>query len=123
MKAIDLADTYLHLDAGAGIEVLPVDEQFWATIDQRSDLDVGRLMMATPVTADWANREMHPDGDEVILVTDGAVRVHTDSGEPVVVRAPDLVLLPAGAWHTMDVIEPGRVVTITWGAGTQHRAR
>lgn len=59
----------------------------------------------------------------MILVTDGVVRVHVDSGEPVVVRAPELVIMPAGAWHTMDVVEPARVVTITWGAGTRHRAR
>ena len=123
VRPIDLADTYLHLERGAGLRVLDVDEGCWATVDQRTDLDEGRLVMATPVAADWTNWEMHPDGDEVILVTDGVVRVHIDPGDPVVVRAPDLVIMPAGTWHTMDVIEPARVVTITWGAGTQHRDR
>ena len=103
--------------------MIDVDENFWATIDDRTDLDDGRLVMAMPMTADWSNWEMHPEGDEVILVTDGVVRVHTESNEPVIVRAPELVVMPAGTWHTMDVIEPARVLTITWGAGTQHRAR
>ena len=123
MQPIDLADTYLLLDAGPGLSVVPVDENFWATIHERTDLDEGRLVMATPMTDDWRSWEMHPDGDEVILITDGEVRVHTDPGTPVVVRAPNLVIMPAGTWHTMDVIEPARVVTITWGAGTQHRDR
>jgi mannose-6-phosphate isomerase-like protein (cupin superfamily) len=123
MTPIDLADTYLHLEAGEGLNVLPVDEHFWATIDQRTDLDAGRLVMAAPMSADWHTWEMHPNGDEVILVTEGAVLIHTEPGEPLVVRAPELVIMPAGTWHTMDVIEPGRVVTITWGAGTQHRTR
>jgi uncharacterized cupin superfamily protein len=120
---IDLATTYLFLERGAGLRVLDVDEGFWAKIDERTDLDDGRLVMATPMTTDWTNWEMHPAGDEVILVAEGVVRVHTEPGEPVVVRAPDLVLMPAGTWHTMDIIEPARVVTITWGAGTRHRDR
>jgi mannose-6-phosphate isomerase-like protein (cupin superfamily) len=98
MHPIDLADTYLHLERGAGLRVLDVDDNFWATIDQRTDLDDGRLVMATPVTTDWTSWEMHPHGDEVILVTEGVVRVHVDRGEPVVVRAPDLVVMPAGTW-------------------------
>ena len=123
MQPIDLTDTYLHLERGPGVGVIDVDENFWATIDERTDLDDGRLVMAMPMTADWSNWEMHPEGDEVIVVTDGVVRVHTESNEPVIVRAPELVVMPAGTWHTMDVIEPARVLTITWGAGTQHRAR
>lgn len=123
MRPVDLSHTYLHLERGPGLRVLDVDENFWATIDERTDLDDGRLVMATQVTADWTSWEMHPDGDEVILVTEGVVRVHTDPGEAVVVQAPELVVMPRGTWHTIDVIEPARVVTITWGAGTQHRAR
>ncbi|MDW3216225.1 MAG: cupin domain-containing protein [Ilumatobacteraceae bacterium] len=123
MRPIDLTDTYLHLERGPGLNVLEIDEHFWPTIDERTDLEDGRLVMATPVTADWSNWEMHPDGDEVILVTDGAVRIHTEAGDPVVVRAPELVVMPAGTWHTMDVVEPARVITITWGAGTRHRDR
>ena len=123
MQPIDLADTYLLLDSGPGLSVIPVDENFWATIHERTDLDDGRLVTAASMTADWSNWEMHPDGDEVILLTEGEVRVHIDPGQPVVVSASNLVIMPAGTWHTMDVIEPARVVTITWGAGTQHRDR
>ena len=123
MRPVDLTHSYLHLDRGPGLRVLDVDENFWATIDERTDLDDGRLVMATQVTADWTNWEMHPDGDEVILVAEGVVRIHTEPGPPVVVRAPELVVMPRGTWHTMDVVEPARVVTITWGAGTQHRDR
>lgn len=40
-----------------------------------------------------------------------------------VVRAPEPVVMPAGTWHTMFVVESARVITITWGAGTRHRDR
>ena len=39
------------------------------------------------------------------------------------VTAPEYLVVPTGSWHTMDVIEPGRAVIITWGEGTQHRPR
>lgn len=123
MRPIDLTETYLQLHDGAEVEMLDVDEQFWETIDERADLQTGRLVMASAMTADWDGWEMHPAGDEVILVTEGTVRVHTDGADPIEVSAPDLVLMPAGTWHTMDVVEAARVVTITAGAGTQHRPR
>lgn len=129
MRPIDLTDTYLHLDAGPGVEVLDVDETFWATIDERTELNTGRLVMAMDAAADWDVWEMHPEGDELILVVSGAVRIHvehpdrSDVDAPVSVEAPHLFLMPAGAWHTMDVVEPARVVTVTWGGGTQHRPR
>jgi hypothetical protein len=40
-----------------------------------------------------------------------------------VLGAPQSVVMPAGTWHTLDVIEAARIVTITWGAGTAHRPR
>lgn len=125
MEPIDLATTYLHLDTGPGLSIIPVDDRFWATIDERTELHTGRLVMASEVTADWDTWEMHPDGDEVILVTNGVVRIHTEPGPSgaTLVSAPQLVVMPSGTWHTMDVIESARVVTITWGSGTQHRPR
>ena len=124
MRPIELTDTYVHLEAGPGVQIVPVDDQFWTTIDQRADLHTGRLVMASVMSDDWDMWEMHPAGDELILVTEGTVRVHVDHGEPpTIVGAPNLVVMPAGTWHTMDIVEPARVVTITWGAGTEHRPR
>ena len=129
MRPIDLTQTYVHLEPGPGVHVLDVDERFWQTIGDRTELQTGRLVMAGDTTADWDHWEMHPHGDELIMVVRGAVRIHLDAPddptptEPIELAAPQLVSMPAGTWHTMDVIEPARVVTITWGAGTQHRPR
>lgn len=126
MEIYDATSTYVHLDTGPDATPIPVDEQFWATINDRDDLARGRLVMASVVAADWTSWEMHPDGDEVIQVNDGVVRISIEVDgvvSPTVVHAPNFVVMPAGRWHTMDVVEAARVVTITWGAGTQHRAR
>lgn len=129
MRPIDLTETYVHLEPGPGVGIIDVDDRFWQTVGERTELDSGRLVMAGETTADWDHWEMHPDGDELIMVARGSVRIHVDVPDgptpaaPVVLEAPHLVSMPAGAWHTMDVIEPALVVTITWGAGTQHRPR
>ena len=129
MEPIDLTRTYLHLDVGPAVERIDVDDTFWATIDQRTELHTGRPVMADDTSDDWDSWEMHPDGDELIIVTTGAVRLHVehpdrpDLGAPVVVRSPEMVVMPAGTWHTLDVIEPARVITVTWGRGTEHRPR
>lgn len=126
LQPIDLADTYVHLESGPGVNIVPVGPDFWSTIDDRRDLAVGRLVMAGDVTVDWDAWEMHPAGDELILVTAGTVRVHTERDgrtSATTVGAPHLVVMPAGTWHTLDVIEPARVVTVTSGAGTEHRPR
>lgn len=129
MRPIDLTDTSLHLGTGPDVDVLDVDETFWATIHERTELQTGRLVMASDTSVDWDVWEMHPEGDELILVATGAVRIHVehpdrpDLATPVLIEAPHLSLMPAGAWHTMDAMEPARVVTVTWGGGTQHRPR
>lgn len=129
MEPIDLTETYIHLATGPGVAEIPVDDTFWATVDERTELHTGRLVMAGETTTDWDGWEMHPDGDELIIVTSGAIRLHVDHPErpdletPVDVAAPNMVVMPAGAWHTVDVIEPARVMTVTWGRGTGHRPR
>lgn len=129
VKPIDLASTYLHLGTGPEVTPLDVDETFWQTIDQRTELHTGRLVLADDTTEDWDGWEMHPAGDELIVVTSGAVMVHVehpdrpDLDTPIRVDAPNMVLMPAGTWHTVDVIEPARILTVTWGDGTRHRPR
>ena len=122
----DPSEVYVHLHADHALHLEPVDEQFWASIGDRTDLHRGRLVTGMGTDGDWSVWEMHPQGDELILITEGAVRFHLDDGEEVTrheVRAPEYIVVPAGVWHTMDEVEPGRAVIVTWGEGTQHRPR
>ena len=123
---VDLTTTYLHLGEGPEVRAIPVTDDFWPTIDQRADLQRGRLITSFAQDADWTVWEMHPEGDEVIVVLSGSVTFHLDDGtstQSVVVAAPHCVVVPVGTWHTADVPEPGQILVITWGEGTQHRPR
>ena len=119
-------DVYLHLGAGPEVGLEPVTETFWADIDSRSDLMAGRLVTGISTAGDWSVWEMHPEGDEIIVVTSGSCRFFLDDDvdtASAVVTAPEYIVVPKGTWHTMDEIEPGQAIVITWGEGTTHRQR
>lgn len=67
--------------------------------------------------------EMHPDGDEVLYLVSGKVRVvflDTDQ-EDIVVRPGDGLVVPAGMWHRVDILEPSQIVYLTPGPNNQFR--
>ena len=124
--AFDLATTYVQLDDGPAAVPVEVDDEFWATIDRRPELQGGRLVGASQNAEDWDIWEMHPAGDEVVCLLSGAVDVVLDEpdGERVVqLKAGQTCIVPRGVWHRAIVHEPGDALHITRGEGTQHRPR
>lgn len=126
----DLTTTPIHL--GLGPTASPVDGFAWtpealAAYDERfaSDGDEGRLVTLGDMVASWDTWEVHPAGDEVVLVLSGRMRLiqEVDGTEPTEVAAGGYVINGPGVWHTADVIEPGQVLFITPGRGTAHRPR
>jgi len=68
--------------------------------------------------------EMHPDGDELLYLVSGRVRVllELEEGHCDVELGPDQALVvPRGVWHLVHLIEPGQLVHITPGPGGEHR--
>lgn len=124
--AFDLGSTYVQLRDGPQAGAVPVGPDFWQTIDQRSDLDDGRLVMVSRMAADWPHWEMHPAGDEIVYLLSGAMDLVLDEpGGPrtVALRPGQAVIVPRGIWHRGTVHQPGDALFITRGAGTQHRPR
>lgn len=124
--AFDLGNTYLHLRDGLDAIPVPVGPDFWQRIDERTDLDEGRLVMVSRMTADWPHWEMHPAGDEIVYLLSGAMDLVFDEpgGERIVALRPgQAVIVPRGMWHRGIVRTAGEALFITPGAGTQHRPR
>jgi mannose-6-phosphate isomerase-like protein (cupin superfamily) len=70
------------------------------------------------------NGEMHPDGDELLYLIDGAVDVLLEepNGEHVVSLGPGQALVvPKGTWHKVMLREPSRLIHLTPGPGGDHR--
>lgn len=67
--------------------------------------------------------ERHLGGDEVLYLVDGKARlVFTDDPEPDVdLRSGDLVVVPKGFWHRVDILEPCHFVYLTPGHDNEVR--
>ena len=67
--------------------------------------------------------EMHPDGDEVLYLIDGKVRVtiETDPVQVLELLPGDGLIVPKGVWHRVDILEPSQIVYLTPGPGGEYR--
>ena len=67
--------------------------------------------------------EMHPDGDEILYLIKGRARVvFLDSAEPdVELRPGNGMVVPKGAWHRVDILEPCQIVYMTPGPNNEFR--
>jgi mannose-6-phosphate isomerase-like protein (cupin superfamily) len=123
MPKFDLETTYLSLDGQGRVAAHPVDDQFWATVETNTDL-LANLVGVYPGDADWPHWEMHPDGEEILVLLDGRMTMILDEAgvERRVELAPGSTLVvPRGVWHRALMSEPSRLLAITYGQGTQHR--
>ena len=129
--AFDLSSTFVHL--GLGSMAIPLDDFEWTAeflsryeADHAADGDEGRLVLVAASEADWSFWERHPAGDEVVFLISGRVTVIQEIGgsERSVSLSPgEAIINPRGSWHTTDVHEPGKVLFVTPGRGTEHRPR
>ncbi len=67
--------------------------------------------------------EMHPDGDEVLYLIDGKVRVtlETDPVQEHEMGPGDGMIVPQGIWHRVDILEPSQIFYLTPGPNGEYR--
>jgi homogentisate 1,2-dioxygenase len=115
-----LDGAFVHLGDGGGASAHPVGPDFWANMP--AVFDTGRMVSAMAQDRDWTAWEMHPEGDELIVLLSGRLRLLTEAGDAEL-GPGDYVLMPRGVWHTADVLAPGEALFVMPGAGTQSRPR
>ena len=123
--ATDLTSHYVYLDASGAAATVKGGDAFWSQSGE--DLEKfgrGWLVSEYEFASDWRQWEMHPGADEIVRLMSGACELHLEwpTGiQAVKMQAGDAYVIPKGAWHTVRVLEPCRMLHITMGAGTQHR--
>ena len=122
--AFSLDTTYVHLTDGAAATALSVGPEFWQTIGDHPDLCEGRMITLHRNEADWPMSEVHPEGDEIVFLLSGAIDLILEEpagNRTIELRGRSACIVPQGVWHRAVVHEPGDVLHITRGNGTQHR--
>jgi len=122
--AFDVTATYVHLPDGGAAMTVDCTPEFWRELASGERRYDGRLMTAHHVSGDMTHWEMHPAGEE-LLVSAGATFeaiFQRKDGEETVALAPGMAcIVPRGTWHRIRVIDPGVLVFITQGEGTEHK--
>jgi mannose-6-phosphate isomerase-like protein (cupin superfamily) len=122
-----LTGAYLRLRPDASIEPLQVGADFWQRLmgGKLGSFHHEYLVTTFAYDKDWPNWEMHPNGDEVVMLLDGATTfvLEIDGRERLVQldQSCSYVVVPRGTWHTSRTHSPCRMLFITAGEGTQHR--
>ena len=122
----DPSETYVHLTPGGSAEPIAGGERFWSMPEPELDrFGHGWLITEFECASDWANWEMHPEAEEFVYLLSGAAVLLLEQPTglqevPLVGRAA--VVVPKGIWHTAKVSQPSRMLFVTMGHGTQHRA-
>ncbi|NVK58371.1 MAG: cupin domain-containing protein [Alteromonadaceae bacterium] len=74
---------------------------------------------------DWSTWEMHPNGEEVIVLLSGSVQLilETQQGNKSIHLSEQgaFAIIPKNTWHTAKTNTPSRLLFITSGEGTQNK--
>jgi mannose-6-phosphate isomerase-like protein (cupin superfamily) len=122
----DLRDTYVVIGADHSAVPVEVTPTLFQELDQRFEGFKGRLLVARfDFEGDWPTWEIHPEGDEVVVLMSGAADfVLDDKGNhrTVTLSTPGaFVIVPKGTWHTARIAVPTSMLFITPGEGTENR--
>lgn len=91
--------------------------------DPQVPVDGATFGVATMSENSPHNGERHPDGDEVLYLISGKVRVVFVDGEhdDIDVNPGDGLIVPKGVWHRVDILEPSQIVYLTPGPNNEYR--
>ncbi len=126
MDAFDISRTFVRLDADGGASSFGVTREVWSAGGAASTYDrvMGTFAFETDEDLHRDQAEMHPAGDEVLVVLEGAITVvleHESGPEPVHIDAGQAAVVPQGLFHHLEVRTPGRLLFVNSRRDMQHR--
>ncbi|MES2623721.1 MAG: cupin domain-containing protein [Pseudomonadota bacterium] len=126
---LQVATTHLRLKPDGRAEPLTVSPAFWPDIiaGKLGTFHNEYLVTTANFTENWTSWEIHPNGDEIVILMSGAMDfiLDTPDGEQMcsVRNAGEYIFVTKGVWHTANVVKPSTMLFITAGEGTRNRAR
>lgn len=121
-----LFDAFAVLKPDLGVDQLQVTPTIYQQLDQLyGDFRSHVLVSSYAFTQDWPTWEMHPVGDEIVVLLSGKAEfiLRQDSADHSIgLSVPgSYIVVPKGAWHTAHISEPTSMLFITPGEGTQNQ--
>ncbi|MGH6971839.1 MAG: cupin domain-containing protein, partial [Caulobacteraceae bacterium] len=105
MTSFDLERTYLFLDGKGVVESADGGPAFWAGVGEKS-VAGDTMVIVDADKGDWARWEMHPRGDEILVILEGTPVIfleHADGRlERRATRPGETLIVPRGSWHRAE---------------------
>jgi hypothetical protein len=125
--SISLPDHCIFLARNSSIRSYAKTAEFFRNAGADPDLMDGRVLalyhVNTPQDVHYPIWEMHPEGDELLILSSGFVSLEfRDKGTEQTVPLPpqSAFIVPAGIWHRLVVHEPSVLIAITARHNTAH---
>ncbi|MEM1260960.1 MAG: cupin [Pseudomonadota bacterium] len=121
----ELVDTFAVLTPTGSAYEEPVTDDLYRRLDKTYNGFAGcALLSCHRFDRDWGVWELHPAGDEIVLLLDGAVTLvlREDGAEREVHLAKPLAytIVPRDTWHTARTNVATEMVFLTPGEGTRN---
>lgn len=123
----DIFKQFVVLNPDQHMDSLPVTPDLYQILERDYQGFAGHVLVsAHHFTDTWPSWEVHPNGDEMVVLLSGSAefRLRTASGDKSVHldRPGAYVLVPKNTWHTAIISEPAAMLFITPGEGTLNAA-
>lgn len=121
-----LSDTFLVLGPDQTATPVSVCPSLYQDLDAKfNQFKQHSLVAMYTFDTDWESWEIHPNGDEMVMLIEGEITLilDTESGEQsqTLSQSGDYVVIPRNTWHTARTKSAAKVVFITPGQGTEHK--
>ena len=121
-----LSDTVAVLDPDLNQNLVNVTPTLYQELDTDFDGFKGHVLISMhEFSDDWPTWEVHPAGDELVLLLSGAATFLLREGETdhsaKLTEPGSYVVVPRNTWHTARVSVSAKMLFITPGERTENR--
>ena len=125
-EPLQIASNFVVMNERFDAEVVPVTEELYANLDATYGAFAGHsLISCYSFETDWPTWEVHPHGDEFVILLEGDAEMLLAGDEQDqsvrLNQAGQFVIVPRGTWHTARVYAPTRMLFVTPGEATENR--
>lgn len=125
-EALQIASSFVVMSDDFHADVVKVSDRLYEELDATYGDFAGRTLISChSFEEDWPTWEVHPHGDEFVVLLEGDVEMvlaGADGDEVQRLADPGaFVIVPRNVWHTARVREASTMLFVTPGQGTENK--
>ena len=110
------------------MDAVTVTAEVYEQLDKNYDHFRSHVLISShQFSEDWPTWEMHPNGDELVILLSGEAEflIHVEElAQRIQLSKPgESVIVPKGCWHTALVASSASMLFVTPGEGTRNETK